>query len=285
MNAINPIYEKVKKAADHIRALTDFRPQIALVLGSGLGFFADNIEKVAEIPYTSIPDFPVSTVSGHAGKYILGYLEQVPVICMSGRVHFYEGYAPSDAVLPIRVMGMLGAKCLFLTNAAGGINPSFEPGTLMMIKGHISSFVPSPLIGENIEKFGPRFPDMSHVYDPSLLEIIRKTADDETIPLKEGVYLQTTGPQYETPEEIRFFSSIGADAVGMSTAIEAIAANHMGMHVCGVSCITNLAAGISKKALSHDEIKETADRVSKIFASLVKQSILNIFKEELPKWN
>ena len=202
--------------------------------------------------------------------------QNVPVVIMQGRVHFYEGYDMHDVVLPTRLMGMLGAKVLFLTNAAGGMQKGMHAGDFMLITGHISSFVPSPLVGPNIEELGTRFPDMSEVYKKDLQEIIRNTAKNCGIPLKEGVYVQTTGPNYETPEEIRMYRSLGADAVGMSTACEAMAANHMGMRVCGISCISNLAAGISENPLTHAEIQETADRVAPLFQQLITASIVNI---------
>ncbi len=270
------IYEKLTKCVDVIRKKTDFVPQIALVLGSGLGDFAKVIKPEAEIYYSDIEGFPVSTVSGHEGKFIFGELNGVKLVCMQGRVHYYEGYDIRDVVLPIRVMGMLGAKVLFLTNAAGGINKDFRAGDFMLITDHISSLIKSPLIGENEEELGPRFADMSEVYSNSLCDIIRRSAKEAGIDLKEGVYIQTTGPNYETPAEIRAYRALGADAVGMSTACEAIAANHMGMKICAVSCISNLAAGISKTPLSHEEVKENADKAAPLFKKLVEKSIKGI---------
>ena len=262
-------YEKIIACRDYVRTRTDFVPRVALVLGSGLGGFAENLDVVCEVAYSDIPGFPVSTVPGHAGKFIFGVLDGVNVVCMQGRVHYYEGYAMEDVVLPIRVMGLLGAKRLVLTNAAGGIGPGLEAGDLMLLTGHIAAFVPSPLIGPNVEELGPRFPDMTEAYSPRLREKALAAARRLGIPLKEGVYLQTTGPQYETPAEIRMFAALGANAVGMSTACEDIAARHMGLEVCGISCITNLAAGLSGKELSHHEVQETADRVAQQFQSLV----------------
>ncbi len=277
MENIN-LLERLNGCVEAIRKRTDFVPQIAFVLGSGLGGFARLIEKHTEISYSEIQGFPVSTVSGHEGKYIFGTLNGVKLVCMQGRVHCYEGYSSNDVVLPIRVMGMLGAKVLFLTNASGGISENLKAGDFMLITDHISSLIKSPLIGPNEESIGTRFPDMSEVYNKRLSEIIRRTASEVGVSLKEGVYIQTTGPNYETPAEIRAYKTLGADAVGMSTACEAIAARHMGMLVCAVSCISNLAAGISKNPLTHKEVKETADRVAPLFERLVTQSVVNISK-------
>ena len=269
-------YEKLKKCMAIVRQKTDFVPEVALVLGSGLGDFAKAIKPEAEICYSEIEGFPVSTVSGHEGKFIFGTLDGVKLVCMQGRVHYYEGYDISDVVLPIRIMGLLGAKALFLTNAAGGINKDFRAGDFMLITDHISSLIKSPLIGKNEEELGSRFPDMSEVYSNSLCNIIRHSAKEAGIDLKEGVYIQTTGPNYETPAEIRAYKMLGADAVGMSTACEAIAAHHMGMKICAVSCISNLAAGISKNPLSHEEVKENADKAAPLFKKLVEESIKSI---------
>ncbi len=273
---MNKVYEKLLKCVDSVRKMTDFEPEIAIVLGSGFGKYADQFKVVKRIDYHDIEGFPVSTVAGHAGEFVFGYMEDVPVVLMNGRVHYYEGYDMTDVVLPIRLMKMLGAKVLFLTNASGGINSDFSAGDLMLITGQISCFVPSPLIGPNIDELGVRFPDMSHVYDEDLQEIIRKSAKEVSVDLKEGVYIQLKGPNYETPEEIKMCKVLGADAVGMSTACEAQAANHMGMKICGISCISNLAAGIAKHPLTHAEIQETADRVAPQIKSVIRQSVLNI---------
>lgn len=262
-------YERLQACVAAIRKKTDFVPRTALVLGSGLGGFGERLALEAAVDYQDIPGFPVSTVPGHQGRFLFGFVGEEPVVAMQGRVHYYEGYAMEDVVLPIRVMGLLGAKRLVLTNAAGGIGPGLEAGDLMLLTGHIAAFVPSPLIGPNVEELGPRFPDMTEAYSPRLREKALAAARRLGIPLKEGVYLQTTGPQYETPAEIRMFAALGANAVGMSTACEAIAARHMGLEVCGISCITNLAAGLSGKELSHQEVQETADRVAQQFQSLV----------------
>lgn len=276
---MNPVYEKLCKCYESVRSKTDFKPDVALILGSGLGDYAKNIRVVDTIDYHDIEGFPISTVSGHAGKFIFGYVGEVPVVCMQGRVHYYEGYPMTDVVLPTRLMRMLGAKVLFLTNAAGGVQLGMRAGNLMIIKDHISSFIPSPLIGANIDELGARFPDMSEVYDKDLRHIIRKAAAELDIDMKEGVYLQFTGPAYETPTEVAMARNLGADAVGMSTACEAIAANHMGMKILGISCITNLASGISPVKLSHEEVKETADAVAVKFETLVTNIIEKIGKE------
>jgi purine-nucleoside phosphorylase len=273
---MNPVYEKLKRCYESIRQKTDFQPLVALVLGSGLGDYAADIRVVDTVSYSEIEGFPVSTVPGHAGRFIFGYVGDIPVVCMQGRVHYYEGYAMQDVVLPTRLMGMMGARVLFLTNAAGGIAMGMQGGDLMLITGQISCFVPSPLIGANIDELGPRFPDMSEIYDQKLSGIIRKSAIEMDFPLREGTYLQLTGPQYESPQEIAMCRMLGADAVGMSTACEAIAARHMGMKVVGISCITNLAAGISPTPLSHAEVQEAADAVAPKFKELVTRSITAI---------
>ncbi len=267
-------YEKLNSVFKYIRSITDFEPEIAIILGSGLGGFADGIKPEKIIDYSEIPNFPKSTVEGHMGRFILGYIENVPIIAMQGRVHFYEGYDIHDVVLPVRVMKMLGAEKLIITNASGGINPSFSAGELMLISDHISSFVPSPLVGENLEELGTRFPDMSHVYSPRLLELARESAKELGILLHEGVYVQTSGPNYETPAEIKMYKTLGADAVGMSTACEATAANHAGMEICAVSCISNLAAGISKTPLTHAEIKVAAEKAGADFEKLITDLII-----------
>jgi purine-nucleoside phosphorylase len=273
---MNPIYEKLMHCYKQVREKTDFVPKVALVLGSGLGDYADHIRIEAVVDYHDIDGFPVSTALGHKGRFVFGYVREIPVVIMQGRVHYYEGYAMEDVVLPIRLMGKLGAEILFLTNASGGIADGMQAGDFMLISDQIVDFVPSVLRGPNIEELGTRFPDMSDIYRASLREIIRSTAADLKIPLREGVYVQLPGPNYESPAEIRMCRAIGADAVGMSTACEAVAANHMGMKVCGISCISNLAAGIAEHPLTHAEIQETADRVAPLFRQLVTESIVNM---------
>ncbi|MDE5891703.1 MAG: purine-nucleoside phosphorylase [Acetatifactor sp.] len=267
------IYEKLKKCEACIRQITDFTPRVAIVLGSGLGDYADTIRVEAQVPYGDIEGFPVSTVPGHDGRFIFGYVGDVPVVCMKGRVHYYEGYSIDDVVLPIRLMKLLGAEIMFLTNASGGVNTSFHAGDLMLITDHISCFAPNPLIGANIEELGTRFPDMTHVYDTGLQEIIKAAASDQHIFLQQGVYAQLTGPSFETPAEIRMLRTLGCDAVGMSTAVEAVAAAHMGMRICGISCVCNLAAGMTANPLTHKEVQEAADKAAPIFKSLVTESV------------
>lgn len=273
---MNADHEKLMKCYECVQKKITFKPELALILGSGLGDYADTMEVVETLDYHDIEGFPVSTVPGHKGRFVFGYAGGVPIVAMQGRVHFYEGYRPQDVVLPVRLMKLMGAKVLFLTNAAGGINRSFNAGDLMLITDHISMSVPSPLIGENIDDLGVRFPDMSEVYSRRLQKIIEDSAVTAGVPLRKGVYIQTTGPQYETPSEIRAYERLGADAVGMSTAIEAIAARHAGMEICGLSCISNLAAGISVNPLTHKEVQETADRVAPLFRKLVTQAIADI---------
>lgn len=273
---MSKVYDKLMKCYDCVKTKIDFIPKVALVLGSGLGDYAEGIKVVAELDYNEIEGFPVSTVPGHEGKYIFGYVGEVPVVCMKGRVHYYEGYDISDVVLPIRLMKLMGAKVLFLTNASGGVNPAFRAGDFMMIKDQIANFVPSPLIGQNIDELGVRFPDMSDIYDRELQKVIRKTAALLDIPLQEGVYIQLTGPNYESPAEVRMCRTLGADAVGMSTACEAIAANHMGMMICGISCVSNMGCGLTANPLTHAEVQETADRVAPLFKQLVTEVIKNI---------
>lgn len=266
-------YEKLLRCTEAVKQkIGDFQPRIALVLGTGLGGFGSQIHVAYTVDYHDIPGFPVSTVVGHSGKYLFGWLEGVPVVVMHGRVHYYEGYSMEDVCLPIRLMGLLGAKVLFLTNGVGAINRSFHPGDLMLIRDHLSFFIPSPLLGKNMDQLGPRFPDMTRVYDPELRHAIRSCAEEIGISLKEGVYVQLTGPQYETPEEIRILERLGGDVVGMSTVCEAIAGNHMGLRVCGISAIGNMGAGITGEILTH-EPSETVDRQ---FAALVTASVRRI---------
>ncbi len=273
---MSEVYEKLLKCYECYKERIGFTPKVALVLGSGLGDFAETIRVVDTLDYHDIEGFPVSTVPGHTGRFIFGYVGEVPVVCMQGRVHYYEGYEMSDVVLPARLMKLMGAEVLFLTNAAGGVKQGFHAGDLMLITGQIASFIPSPLRGANIDELGVRFPDMSQIYDLNLQRIVRKAAVTLGIDMKEGTYLQFSGPQYESPQEVTMSRTLGADAVGMSTACEAIAARHMGMKVVGISCISNLACGISPTPLSHKEVQEVADEVAPRFQALVTEIITQI---------
>ena len=271
-------YERLLKCYQCFKDKINFKPEVALVLGSGLGDYADTIRVEAVLDYHDIEGFPVSTVSGHKGRFVFGYVGDVPVVIMQGRVHYYEGYSMEDVVLPTRLMKMMGARVLFLTNASGSVNYDYKAGDFMMITDQISNFVPSPLIGPNEEMLGERFSDMSEIYRKDLCEIIRGAAADLQIPLQEGTYIQLSGPNFETPDEVKMCRILGGDAVGMSTACEAIAANHMGMKVCGISCISNLGCGMTDQPLSAEEVKETADRVAPLFKQLITESIVRIGK-------
>ncbi len=271
-------YEMLKRCCEYCRTKTDFIPRIGLVLGSGLGDFAKCVQVECEIPYKDIPGFPVSTVAGHDGRYIFGWIEDVPVVLMKGRVHYYEGYSMEEVVRPIRLLKLFGVEILFLTNAAGGINLEFSAGDFMLITDQISQFIPSPLRGTNLEEMGARFPDMSEIYNKELCDIIRQTAKAEQINLKEGVYIQFPGPNFESPAEVRMAGILGADAVGMSTACEGIAARHMGMKTCGISCVVNMGCGIQKTPLNHEEVQAMGRKRAPEFQRLVRQSILSMGK-------
>ena len=266
-------YDALEICAMQIRDMTDFEPEIAIVLGSGLGRFADNIEVVDEITYSEIKGFPVSTAPGHEGKLIFGTYKGKNVVLMKGRIHYYEGYSMYDVVLPLRTLSLLGVKTVILANAVGAINEDYAPGEYVVVSDHISSFVPSPLIGENIDKLGERYTDMTHVYSEELQDLVMEIGEEYDIPVHNGIYLQTTGPQYETPAEIRMYRSFGADVVGMSAAVEATAARHMGMNVCSICFVTNMGAGMENVELSHEEIKEFADKSSDQFTLLVSTLI------------
>ena len=275
---MSKVYERLLKCYQCFKEKIDFTPKIALILGSGLGDYAEQADIKAVLDYKDIEGFPVSTAPGHKGRFVFGYVGGVPVVIMQGRVHYYEGYSMEDVVLPTRLMKMMGAEVLFLTNAAGGVNWQFECGDFMLINDQIC-MAPSPLIGENPDELGPRFPDMSEIYSKELREVIRHTARDLDIRLREGVYIKLTGPNYESPSEVRMVRTLGADAVGMSTACEAIAANHMGMKIAGISCISNLACGVSNRPLSHAEVQETADKAAPLFTKLITESIKNIYAQ------
>jgi purine-nucleoside phosphorylase len=270
---MSKVYEKLQFCLKQIKEKTDFIPEIALVLGSGLGEFAEKIEAAAVIPYSEIEGFPVSTAPGHVGRFIFGNLEGKRIVAMQGRVHYYEGYDISDVVLPIRLVRLLGAKTLILTNAAGGISEKSYPGSFMLVSDHIC-LAPSPLIGGNLSEIGTRFPSMDNIYDRDLREIVKNAAEE--IPLFEGVYIQTTGPQYETPAEIRIYKALGAGAVGMSTAVEAIAAVHAGFKVIGISCISNMACGLSDTPPSEEEVLEITNKSSQQFGKLLTSVIRKV---------
>ncbi len=261
---------RLDAAASFLRGMRDTAPAVGLVLGSGLGAFAERLKSRLAIPYEEIPYFPVpSGVVGHAGELVLGDVERTPVVVLSGRLHFYEGRPIADVVFPARVLARLGVGAVVLTNAAGGIRRTFKPGDLMLMTDHINAFGTNPLIGPNEDSLGPRFPDMSRVYDPALRKLAKDTARTLRIPLREGVYLGNSGPSYETPAEIRAYRAIGADAVGMSTVPEAIALRHAGVRVIGISTITNMAAGILPKPLDHSEVLATTKKVGDRFVRLL----------------
>ncbi|GFR36821.1 purine nucleoside phosphorylase [Insulibacter thermoxylanivorax] len=265
----NQLQQQLKEAAEFIRGRLSGKPEIGLILGSGLGVLADLIEQPLTIPYGEIPHFPVSTVAGHSGELVIGAIAGRQVIMMKGRFHLYEGYGEAQVTFPVRVMKLLGIEKLIVTNAAGGVNRSFQPGDLMMITDHINLMGRNPLIGPNLDEFGPRFPDMTEAYSRALRKVLKDTADELGIQLQEGVYAAMLGPAYETPAEIRMLQTIGADAVGMSTVPEVIVARHAGIEVLGISCITNMAAGLLDQPLRHDEVVETAERVKEQFLKLV----------------
>lgn len=260
---------KFTAAAEYLKAHVDLRPTIGLVLGSGLGDYADTLENSVRIPFADIPGFPLPTIEGHAGALVFGRKHGKTVVMLQGRIHYYEGLSMREITLPIRVLAALGVKQLVLTNAAGGVNTSFHPGDLMLIADHINYSGMNPLIGPNLDAFGPRFPDMSDLYTAGLRAAIREAAKEAGIPLQEGVYAMYSGPNYETPAEIRMFRVLGADAVGMSTVPEALVAGHCGMQVVGVSCVTNMAAGVLPLKLDHSDVMESAARVHDTFQNLM----------------
>lgn len=261
-------YERLEHCVEQIRQKTDFVPEIVLVLGSGLGDYADKADVIEKIQYSEIEGFPVSTVESHDGSLIFCEIEGKKIAMMNGRIHYYEGYDMKEVVLPLRVLHLLGAQTVILTNAVGAINESYHVGDFVLVEDHISSFVPSPLIGENIDELGDRFTDMSNVYDEEMISIVENIAQRENISTHRGVMVQVTGPQYETPTEIKIFRSLGADTVGMSTVVEAIAAKHMDMRVCVINCVTNMAAGL-QDTVSHEEVKSSSDKAGENFSKLV----------------
>jgi purine-nucleoside phosphorylase len=265
--------QAINEASSFILKKTSGRPIIGLILGSGLGILADEIKNAISIPYEKIPHFPVSTVAGHKGQLVIGELEGKAVIAMQGRFHYYEGYSMKEVTFPIRVMKELGVQTLIVTNAAGGINTNFEPGDLMVITDHINNMGTNPLIGKNDEDLGSRFPDMSLSYNPSLINHAERCANTLQLNIQKGVYVGNTGPSYETPAEVRMLRTLGGDAVGMSTVPEVIVANHAGINVLGISCISNMAAGILDQPLTHTEVIETTEKVREDFLSYVKKII------------
>ena len=267
------MYKKLEKCLKSIREKTDFKPEKAVILGSGLGDYAEKIKIEKIVKYTDIEDFPVSTVQGHKGQFVFGYVEDVPVVLMQGRVHYYEGYPMQDVVLPTRLMGMMGAKKILLTNAAGGVNPSFRPGDFMLIKDHITTAVPSPLIGPNIEELGVRFPDMSEAYSKELIRKADEIAEEKGIKVQHGVYIGTQGPTFETPAEYKLFHILGADAVGMSTVPEVIVANHCGIKVFGISVITDLGVEGKIVEVTHEEVQKAADAAQPKMTTIMRELI------------
>lgn len=267
------LYERAEHATRVIRSRISVEPRIALVLGSGLGGFADDFEEAVGIPYEDIPGFVRSTAQGHAGRLVVGKIENVPVVAMQGRVHYYEGYSLEEVTFAVRTFGLLGVKTLVLTNAAGGINVQLTQGALMVISDHLNLMGVNPLRGANDERFGPRFPDMSAVYSRELQELVVDEAKAIGVEVRRGIYGALSGPSYETPAEIHLLRNLGADAVGMSTVPEAIVARHMGLEVLGISCITNMAAGISDEPINHEEVMETGNRVRETFAELLRRVI------------
>ena len=263
------LQQQIRGAADYILSRTSYRPTIGMVLGSGLGDFADTLEDAVRIPYAEIPNFPVPTAPGHVGAMVFGKKQGKEVVVLQGRIHFYEGLPQQQITLPIRVLAAMGIKLLVLTNAAGGVNLSFGPGTLMMISDHINYSGANPLVGPNLDDFGPRFPDVSDLYTKALRDAVNDAAKQAGIEVREGVYMMFSGPNYETPAEVRMAKIVGADAVGMSTVPEALVAGHCGMEVIGISCITNIAAGLSDQKLDHSEVLEIASRVHDTFQSLL----------------
>jgi purine-nucleoside phosphorylase len=272
-NTPQSLKKRLSETVAYLQSKLPHKPQIGLILGSGLGVLADDIEQAVRIPFGEIPHFPVSTVEGHKGQLVVGHLEGKTVIALQGRFHFYEGYSLEQVTYPVRVMRELGVQSLLVTNAAGGVNPSFAVGQLMLIRDHINFACKNPLMGPNLDEHGPRFPDMSSAYDPAYRRLAKRVAEELGISLAEGTYIWFTGPSYETPAEIRMARLMGADAVGMSTVPEVIVARHAGIRVAGISCVTNMAAGILDQPLSHDEVIEVTERVRGQFIKFVKRFV------------
>lgn len=273
------LFEKVSETVGFLKGKTTYRPKVAVILGSGLGDLVDYIEEQVEVDYKDIPNFPVSTVAGHAGKLVFGKIGGVEVVAMKGRFHFYEGYDMKTVTYPVFVFKQFGIEKIIVSNAAGGINRTFDPGTLMIITDFINGFGTNPLIGHNDERFGVRFPDMSEVYKKSLIAEAKNIADEIGVKYREGVYVGVTGPYYETAAEIRVYEQNGASAVGMSTVPESMVANYLGMEVLGISCITNMATGIATKAHSHEDVMEVARRTGADFCRWVAKIVEKIGKQ------
>ncbi len=270
------LYDRAQRAAEQIRARTKLIPKVAVVLGSGLGAFADELDEADAIAYKEISGFAQATVEGHAGRLVVGKTGAVAIAAMQGRFHFYEGYSLDEVTFPIRVLSMLGANTLILTNAAGSLNTELTPGSLMVISDHINLMGVNPLIGPNDDHFGPRFPDLTATYDPDLQNLVIEEAKAMGIDMRRGVYAALTGPSYETPAEIHMVRTLGADAVGMSTVPEAIVARHMNMQIIGISCITNLAAGVSNRPIDHSQVMEIGQRVRGEFTELLRRVIAKL---------
>lgn len=278
-------YQTLQNCVSQIRSISDFVPEVVLVLGSGLGQYAEQLDIAATIPYSDIEGWPDSTVAGHKGNLIFATYQGLKIAVMQGRIHYYEGYDIQDVVTPLRVLHLLGADTVILTNAVGAINTDYQVGDFVAIEDHISSFVPSPLIGENIDELGERFTGMTCVYDKALRDAVLQIGKEENITVHSGVFLQTTGPQFETPAEIKMYRQLGADTVGMSSAIEAIAGVHMGMRVCMINYVTNMAAGITGEQISDHEVKENAGQSSKEFSTLITRLLEKIAEEHTKESN
>ncbi len=270
--------KKILEASRYIQSKHALKPRIGIVLGSGLGIYVDEIQEKVVIPYDEIPHFKRTSVEGHSGALILGSVRGVPVAALQGRLHAYEGYELEDIVLPVRTLAQLGIEYLFLTNASGGINGNFHPGDLVAISDHINLSGKNPLVGPNLSELGPRFPDMGNAYDKDLRLVLHATAARTGVGLKDGVYCSVLGPTYETPAEIRMLRTLGADLVGMSTVHEVIAANHIGLKVAGVACVTNYAAGIKEEKLSHADVKVVAEKAMIGFATVLTETIQELKK-------
>jgi purine-nucleoside phosphorylase len=274
------MYEKLGVATKGIQSISNRNPKIGIILGSGLGSFIESIEDKTIIPYSEIPYFKETTVEGHEGRLILGSIEGIEIAILQGRLHAYEGLPMEEVVFPVRTLATLGVESLILTNAAGGINPHFSPGDLILIKDHINFMGKNPLIGDNINELGPRFPDMTKAYNPKYRKFVEEAAEEMNIKIKSGVYAGVLGPTYETPAEVKMLEILGADMVGMSTVPESIAANHLGLKVVGISCITNMAAGIENIKLEHDDVKNQALKVMEYFTSLLRRTLIKINNQE-----